>query len=367
MLSRLLLFAFFLLAGNLHAVDDKDLPPDEFTVKRFLISLAAKDEKALREICVFNESLAALWAGTPPGKEKLAEIVDAIRREPIKWLAAGDSFRLNNAELTVTDAMIGDKKRIATFRLHDFSFPIFIRKTPRNEWKVDPSIVITLTLDRLRKEEKAHRKNFTLSLDGKDTPFNLGEEVEVTLADGRKMKARIQQNLFQNHEDAEIRLLYPRELDLNVIRDKDPDQNRDCTVYRFSGALSANFMVQIHRHSKLEEVRKDISDAFVENNRTGAWYLDKDIFHDCKIDGPNGILAGKRIGATKNPQSKLPEKIEELYFWETGDGRVICLYGTWNYQDTSACRDWFAALAKGIEVKAAAKVETQAAVPEKKP
>ncbi len=361
MLSRLLLLAFFLLAGSLHAAADKDLPPDEFAVKRFLIALAAKDEKALRDICLYHESLPTLWAGSPPTKEKLTGIVDTIRQEPVKWLAAGDTFRLNNAELTVTEAMLGDKKRIATFRLHDFSFPIFLRQTPKNDWKVDANIIITLTLDRLRKEEKAHRKNYTLTLDGKDVPLNLGEDVEVTLADGRKVKARIQQNLFQNHDDAEIRLLYPRELDLTVNR------TDECTVYRFRGALSANFMVQIHRHSKLEEVRKDITDAFIENNRTTAWLLDKDISRDIKIEGPAGLLAGKRIAATKNPQSKLPEKLEELYFWPSTDGRVICLYGTWAYQDSAACRDWFAALAKGIEIKPAVKVENQADVPEKKP
>ncbi|MEN9361623.1 MAG: hypothetical protein RL095_3158 [Verrucomicrobiota bacterium] len=347
MLSRLLLLAFLFLTGGLHAADDKDLPPDEFAVKRFLVALAAKDEKALRDICLFHDSLDCLWAGSPPSPEKLAATIAAIRKEPVKWLAPGDSFRVSGAELVVRDTMITDKKRIATLRLHDFSFPIFARLTPRGEWKIDPSFIVTLTLDRLRKEEKANRKNFTLLIDGKETPFNLGENLELTLADGRKVKAQVVQNLFQHHEDADLRLSWPRELDLRLSRDP------SCTVYTLKGALSAHFMVHVYPKGKLDEIRRDITAAFVENNRADGWILDKDVFRDSKIEAAGGaVLAGKRIAATKNPQQKLPEKIEELYFWETGDGRVLCLYGTWAYQDSAACRDWFATLAKGIEIKA---------------
>jgi len=331
------LLIFFL--SLLTQAQDK-MPETELLVRRFIHALIDKDEARIKALCLDHHNIKSLWQGQAKPEAERDELKRELNKLDIDWLEEGDSFRFGGKVFSVNENMISKRHQIARVKMIEYGFPIHLSKVGGN-WYIQPLFIVNVYQREIAIESKKNRRNYTVTIDGVDIPLNEEEEGSYTLSNGQKLKVSMRKNLYQNFEDSKVHISYSRDLDINKSID------RNCIVYRLSGELSTNLMIQIYdKGSTLETVQKYVTNSFIENYRSMEYTLEETPLRNGKIIRKNKVLEGKDLYSKRNDVIHL----DRFFFWEE-KGCVIGVVMQTEMTDSVAGRDYLNHIINELEIK----------------
>ena len=332
-------FLFFLSLNLVIHAQDK-MPETELLVRRFIHALIDKDEARIKALCLDHHNLKSLWQGKIKPENERDQLKRELSKLDIDWLEVDDTFRLNDKLMTVNENMVTKSRQIARVKMIEYGFPIQISKLS-GQWYIQPLLIVNIFQREIIADSRKNRRNFTITIDGKDIPLNENEEGTLKLPDGKELKISLRKNLYQNFEDSKVHISYSRDLNIS----KNLDEN--CIVYRLSGELSPSLMVQVYEKDKsLEEVRKYVTESFIENYRSMGYTLKNPPILEIDIARKNKIVKGHMLKYKNNNVTYF----DRYFFWQEKN-QVVGIVAQTELTDLTAATDYLNHVINELEIK----------------
>ncbi len=337
-------FVFLLLIFSLQSFAQDKMPETELLVRRFIHAMIDKNPEQIRALSLDHHNLKALWQGEKKSKEEADQLKRELAKLDIDWLKEGDSFRFASKVFTVNENMISKRHQIARVKMVEYGFPIHLSKVG-GAWYIQPLFIVNIFQRDLFKKEKETRKNYTVTIDGKEIALNENEPGSITLPNGQKLKLSLRKNLFQNLNDQYLKLSYSRDLKVQKTREN------DYMIYRLKGELSPSIMVQVYpKSNKLAKTRGHVISSIIENYRSMDYTLEQKPVRPAKIYRKGQVIEGQDIYSKRNDIVH----IDRFFFWEE-DKAIVGVVLQMELTDSTAGNDFVSHIINELEVNSSPK------------